>query len=66
MKKTGFDRGIVVLLISSVMTMAVSIGYEVYRAYWQVKVPEGVERLLTPLDPTLNMTVFDKLAEKTP
>jgi hypothetical protein len=64
MKKTGFDKSIVVLLISSVVTMCVVVGYEVYRAYFQVKIPEDVERLLTPLDTTLETSIFDKLTER--
>jgi len=66
MSKRGADQDIVVLLISTLITLASWVGFEVYRAYSQVPVPQGLERHLQPLDPTLSTNVLDILEKKNP
>jgi hypothetical protein len=60
-KKKGIDREIMVLLISTLITIASWVGFEVYRAYVKVVVPTDVEKHLETINPTLNKDVFTKL-----
>lgn len=66
MRKARIDRDMIVLLVSTVVTIASWIGFEVYRAYVQVKVDPQVEKYLNQIDPTLNASVFSKLKEINP
>ena len=61
MKKRGIDRDIVVLLISTLITVASWVGFEVYRAYVKVVVSAPTTKHLQMIDPTLNKDVFTKL-----
>jgi hypothetical protein len=61
MRKKGLDRDVVVLLISTLLTIASWVGFEVYRAYVKVNVPAGVEKHLAPINPALNTHVFTEL-----
>jgi hypothetical protein len=61
MKKRGIDREVVVLLISTLITIASWVGFEVYRAYVKVKVPADVEKHLEQIDPNLKTDVFTEL-----
>ena len=64
MKKRGIDRSVVVLLISTLITIAAWVGFEVYRAYTRVQLPEGIEKYLAPLMPTLDSEVLDNLEKR--
>ena len=64
MNRRRIDKDIVVLLISTLVTVATWVGFEVYRAYTRVQVPEGVESLLAPLTPTLDIQVLDALDKR--
>jgi cell division protein ZapA (FtsZ GTPase activity inhibitor) len=61
MKKTRWDKGLIAMLISTLITVVVWVGVEVYRAYFRVSTPEGIEKHLTEIDTSLDTTVFDKL-----
>ncbi|OGD09250.1 hypothetical protein A2397_02860 [Candidatus Amesbacteria bacterium RIFOXYB1_FULL_44_23] len=61
MKKRGIDKDIVVLLISTLITIATWVGLEVYRAYVNVSVTTEVEKHLKPIDSTMNIKVFEQL-----
>lgn len=61
MRKKGIDRDIVVLLISTLITIASWVGFEIYRAYVKVTVSADVERHLETINPILNKDVFKKL-----
>ena len=64
MKKRRIARDVVVLLISTLITIAAWVGFEVYRAYTRVNLPEGVEEYLTPLEPTLDTQILDNLEKR--
>jgi hypothetical protein len=66
MRKKGIDKDLVVLLISTLITIASWVGFEVYRAYVKVDVPAGVEKHLEPINPTLNSNVFIELEKLNP
>ena len=66
MKKRGIVREVVVLLISTLITIASWVGFEVYRAYVKVKVPADVERHLEQINPNLNTNVFTELEMLSP
>lgn len=66
MKRNGIDRGVVLLLVCTLITVIAWVGFEVYRAFREVEVPEGVEKHLQGMDPTLKITVLDKLEELEP
>jgi hypothetical protein len=61
MKKKTWDRDLVVLLVSTLITIASWVGLEVYRAYINTELPPGVEQHLKQFDPILNTSVLDKL-----
>jgi hypothetical protein len=61
MKKRRIDKDIVVLLISTLITIATWVGLEVYRAYVKVGVAGEVEKHLSVIDPTLDAKVFEEL-----
>ena len=64
MKKKGLDRDIVVLLISTLITVASWVGFEVYRAYVKTTATPEVEEHLRELDPTLNKGVLNQIKER--
>jgi hypothetical protein len=66
MRKKGIDREVVVLLISTLITIASWVGFEVYRAYVKVKLPADVEKYLEPINPTLKKNVFTELEKLNP
>jgi hypothetical protein len=61
MKKKGFDKDIIVLLISTLITVASWVGFEVYRAYAKVNIATEVEKNLQDIDPKLQKDLFTKL-----
>jgi len=58
-KKTGRDT--IFLLGWTLITVLSWVGFEVYRAYTKPHIPEVIQKLLAPLDPTLDTQVLDKL-----
>lgn len=64
MRRKRLDRGIVLLLISTLVTLAIWVGLEIYWAYTRVSLPEGVETYLTPLTPSFDVKVLDKLEKR--
>jgi hypothetical protein len=66
MKKQRLDKDIITILISTLITLVVWVGVEVYHAYAQLDVPPGVDKHLQPMDTSLNTGVFDKLKERQP
>ncbi len=62
MKKSNkVSRDVVWILALTCVTIAVWIGFEVYRAYFKPTIPEGVEKYLTPLSPILDEKFLDIL-----
>lgn len=66
MRKKRIDKDLIVLLISTLVTIASWVGFEVYRTYMQVKIDPEVGKYLKEIDPTLNTDVFSKLEEQSP
>ncbi len=66
MKRKRIDRDIVVVLISTLVTVAAWVGFEVYRAYAKVNIPTGIEQYLGALDPKLDVVVLDDLEKSDP
>ncbi len=64
MRKKGIDRDLIILLTTTLITLATWVGFEVYRAYTKVTIPNGLEKYLEPLDPNLNTSVLDKLEQR--
>ncbi len=64
MKKKSIDKDVIFLLISAVITVATWIGFEVYRAYTKVVIPEGVEKHLSEIDPKLEEQVLEGLSRR--
>ena len=61
MRKKGIDKDIIVVLATTLITVAAWVGFETYRAYTKVEVPEGLEQYLAPIDPRLELQVLDQL-----
>jgi len=66
MKRKKIDRDLIVLLFTTLVTIASWIGFEVYRTYSKKIVNPEVEKYLQKIDPTLNTEVFSKLEELNP
>ncbi len=66
MKNKQLDRTITMVLSSTLITLAVWIGFQVYRAYHQVPLPAGIEKHLEPLNPVLETSVLDQLEQRQP
>lgn len=66
MRKKTWDRDLIILLVSTLITVASWVGLEVYRAYVKINLPVGVEKHLNQFDPILKTTVLDKLEQRTP
>lgn len=54
----------ILLLIMTVILAATWVGFEVYRTLTRVPAPTGVDELLTPLNPKLNISILDKLEQR--
>lgn len=65
MRKKGLNKDIIVLLVSTLITIASWVGFEIYRAYIQIKIPENVEESLKEIDPVIERAFFDKLKSET-
>lgn len=61
MHKKGIDRDLIMVLTTTLITLGCWVGFEVYRAYTKVTIPEVLQKHLQPLNPTLNTQVLDKL-----
>ena len=66
MRKNKFDRDIVIMLVASLVTLVSWVGFEVYRAYAKIPVPEVLEKHLVEFDPKLDSSVLDLLEKKLP
>ena len=64
MKKNRIDRDIVVLLVSTLLTVATWVGFEVYRAYKKPNTPAGVEEHLKELTPVLRTDLLDTIEKR--
>lgn len=58
------DRDIVMLLVFTLITLVSWVGFEVYRAFTKVQIPEVSAKYLVPLNPTLNTQVLTILETK--
>ncbi len=63
MTKKEIDRSIINLLILTLITLSVWVGFEVYRAYTATAMPE-VRQYLEPLNPTLDTQTLQRLEER--
>lgn len=64
MRKKSIDRDLIIVLTSTLITLATWVGFEVYRAYTKVTIPEVLQKHLLPLNPTLNTQVLDQLEQR--
>lgn len=66
MRRRQIDRDIVVLLAFTLVTLASWVGFEVYRAYKQVRIPEVLQKHLQEVSPVLDTSVLDTLEKRSP
>ena len=66
MRHNNWNKDLIAVLISTLVTVVVWAGLEVYRAYIRVDMPEGVERHLVGIDASLETEIFDKLEDRMP
>ncbi|OGC93057.1 hypothetical protein A3D85_03100 [Candidatus Amesbacteria bacterium RIFCSPHIGHO2_02_FULL_47_9] len=62
LKKT--ERELIFLITSTLITVVVWVGLEVYRVYTKSLPPDGIDSYLSPLEPDLNVEVLDRLEKK--
>ena len=66
MRNRSLDKDVVIVLISTLLTVTSWVGFEVYRAYAEINLPEAVEKHLTPLNPQIDYTTIEKLEKLNP
>lgn len=54
----------VFLLVITIITVVVWVGFDIYRTLNRAELPTGSEQFLKPLNPTLKISVFDKLSDR--
>jgi hypothetical protein len=65
MRKKSLDRGIVMILVFTLLTTLTWVGLEVYRAYAKIEIPD-VNQYLQELNPTLNTRVLEQIESRSP
>jgi len=66
-KRRGrIDRQIMLLLISTLVTVTVWVGFEVYQSYVNTQLPDGIDRHLGVWQPELKIKVLDELQKRNP
>lgn len=66
MRKNNLDRDIVMVLVATLVTVISWVGFEVYRAYTQIPIPDVLQKYLQEFDPTLDTAVLDHLEKRLP
>lgn len=66
MKKHKLDHDVVVVLISTLITLASWVGFEVYRAYTKSELKIEAENHMVKINSTLKVSTLDILERKTP
>ncbi len=64
MKKRRVDTDVIILLVSTLITMATWVGFEVYRAYTKPAPIDGVQKHLGNFNPNLKSDVLDKIEKR--
>lgn len=64
MRKKGIDHNLIIVLTTTLVTLSCWVGFEVYRAYTKVVIPEVLQKHLLPLNPTLNTQTLDQLQNR--
>ncbi len=58
------NRDLLNLSIMTLITVLTWAGFDVYRAFHRVEIPEVLERQIRPLDPELDIEVLANLKER--
>lgn len=66
MKRKDPSKDIVLVLAFTIFTVAVWVGFDVYRTLNKVEPVAESEELLAPLSPTLKLSVFNDLSLRNP
>lgn len=61
MKKRDSNKDMIFLLVISILTVIIWVGFDVYRAFTKTEPVVEADQFLEPLNPTLNLTVFTEL-----
>ena len=64
MKKQDPSKNMVIVLVFTVITVAVWVGFDVYRTLNKVTPAVASEELLKPLNATLKLSVFSELSKR--
>jgi len=59
-----FGKNILILSITTLITVVVWVGYEVYSAYTQTTVPKIIRELIKPLSPNIDEATIEDIQEK--
>lgn len=59
-----FGKNMLILSITTLITVIVWVGYEVYSAYSQATVPRIIRELIKPLNPTIDEAAIEDIKEK--
>lgn len=64
MDQLKFGRNILIISITTMITVFVWIGFEVYHAYTATTIPTVVRELIQPLNPNIDTAVIEDIKEK--
>lgn len=60
----NFKRDLFYLSIMSLLTVLTWLGFDVYRAYHRVEIPQVLKKQIQPLDPQLDTQVLGSLGQR--
>lgn len=60
----NFKRDLFYLSIMSLLTVLTWLGFDVYRAYRRVQIPQVLKKQIQPLDPNLDTQVLSSLSQR--
>lgn len=60
----NFKRDLFYLSIMTLLTVLTWLGFDVYRAYHRVQIPQVLKKQIQPLDPQLDTQVLGSLGQR--
>jgi hypothetical protein len=66
MRKNKIDRDIVIVLVATLITLVVWMGFSIYQALVKHDTPEVLQKYLQEFDPKLDTSVLDQLEKRMP
>lgn len=63
MRRNKLDRDILVMLTFSLVTLAMWVGFEIYRTLTKKETKNDIQKYLEIIEPTINTNILDELKQ---